>query len=209
MAVDRPFPFMVRHTSAVDALLSTPPARVSITKDMDGVVLSYRPQATIRNHVMDIIGPLLMMTFPTLGALIGAAVPIGLTIKASAPIVVLGVVLSVLGLLAGFFMGLVPVYHLSTALERLLGISTKVHVTLQEHMISLGGERINISDVLFVDRKALTVVVQGGRRLPVAADAPEDIRRWLCEVLHTVTAAREGGSPEEIPQALAALKQTT
>lgn len=148
-----------------------------------------------------------MMTFPTLGIVLGVAPFAMMALRGGTGMFVLGMLLSVVGLLAGFLLGLVPVYAISTLLERALKVGQPSVVRVQEHSLTLGGRPVPIADVLFVDRKTDQLVLKGGERLSVAPGSPARTRAWIAGVLRAVTDARQEGSAEDVPRALAAIKQ--
>jgi hypothetical protein len=192
----------------MDELLSAPTSNVTITQNLDELQLHFRPVVTWRDQALDLINPPLVTVFAVGGGMLGVSPFAEMFHRAGLLWPVLSVLLALVGLVVGVMLGLVPAYLLSVGLTRLLGITSHAFVVIGEHSLTIGQREVAIAEVLSVDRSASELVTRDGR-IPIAQSAPEATRSWLVAVLHEVTEARQEGTPEEVPQGLAALKQPT
>ena len=193
---------------ALDALLAAPPQGLVVEGGLDRLILRHRAPVTLRDHLLEWIGILLMMSLP-LGVATLFTAPLAPLFRGSVLVLALGMLLGLVTVVLGLLVGLAAAAGVTSLAQRVLRVEDSVTITLSEHALWLERRQIPLVDVLFIDGddEVPEVVLRGGDRLPLGAGARPLERRWLAAVLRAVLARRTpAGSAADIPRELTGLQ---
>ena len=183
---------------ALRTLLDAPPPDVRVQQSLDGIHIQLPPPLRL-DALLAALGWLVaMLAVPaaTFALLAGLAAQQPGTSAGLAP------VLSFLVLLPCVFLALPRV-------GRALGTTrAQIQIDLGPHALRLGDVQVPFSDVTHIspDGTEPSLFTADGHQYAILADHPDEVRRWLAQVLRAVHATRRGGSAQDVPRVLQQLQ---